>query len=44
MHPPSSPYYRLRRIEEIAAVERSSGGDRLALHLGLKVARLIELR
>ncbi|WP_248963805.1 helix-turn-helix domain-containing protein [Sphaerisporangium perillae] len=40
----ASLHHRLCRIEEIAAVELSSGDDRLALHLGLKVARLIELR
>ncbi|MEO3876485.1 helix-turn-helix domain-containing protein [Nonomuraea sp. B12E4] len=40
----ASLYYRLRRIEEIASVDLSSGDDRLALHLGLKVARLIRLR
>ncbi|WP_433428063.1 helix-turn-helix domain-containing protein [Nonomuraea sp. CA-141351] len=40
----ASPHYRLRRIEKIAAVELPTGDDRLALHLGLKVARLIELR
>lgn len=40
----ASVHYRLRRIEEIANVDLSNGDDRLALHLGLKVARLIELR
>ncbi|MFI7642888.1 hypothetical protein [Nonomuraea sp. NPDC049400] len=40
----ASPYYQLRRIEEIAAVERSSGDDRRALHRGFNVARVIELR
>ncbi|WP_031171992.1 PucR family transcriptional regulator [Streptosporangium roseum] len=40
----ASLYYRLRRVEEIARVRLSSGDDRLALHLGLKMARLIELR
>ncbi|MEV1179242.1 helix-turn-helix domain-containing protein [Nonomuraea sp. NPDC049784] len=40
----ASLHYRLRRIEKIAAVELSSGDDRLALHVGLKVARLMELR
>lgn len=33
-------YYRLRRIEELAAVDMRVGDDRLALHLGLKLARL----
>jgi hypothetical protein len=36
-------YYRLRRIEEVAAVDMQVGDDRLALHLGLKVARLTGL-
>jgi DNA-binding PucR family transcriptional regulator len=40
----ASVHYRLRRIEEIAQVDLASGDDRLALHLGLKVAQLIELR
>ncbi|WP_327586923.1 helix-turn-helix domain-containing protein [Nonomuraea sp. NBC_00507] len=39
----ASLYYRLRRIEEIAGIRLSSGDDRLAVHLALKVARLIEL-
>ncbi|WP_197519680.1 PucR family transcriptional regulator [Pseudonocardia sp. HH130630-07] len=34
-------YYRLSRIEEISGMRLGSGGDRLALHLGLKLARLI---
>jgi sugar diacid utilization regulator len=33
-------YYRLQRIEEIAGVDLRSGDDRLALHLGLKLARM----
>lgn len=33
-------YHRVHRIEEIANVDLSSGRDRLALHLGLKLARL----
>jgi DNA-binding PucR family transcriptional regulator len=36
-------YHRLHRIEEIAGVDLSSGRDRLALHLGLKLARLAGL-
>jgi hypothetical protein len=37
-------YYRLDRIEQVADVKLSSGDDRFALHLGLKVAHLIGLR
>lgn len=36
-----SLYYRLHRIEEIAGVDLRSGHDRLMLHLGLKLARII---
>lgn len=36
----TSLYYRLERIEELAAVDVRSGEDRLALHLGLRLARL----
>lgn len=36
----TSLYYRLKRIEEITGVDLHSGEDRLALHLGLKIARL----
>jgi len=39
----TSVHYRLRRIEQIAAISLASGDDRLALHLGLKVARLTKL-
>ena len=35
-----SLYYRLRRIEELADVDLRDGGERLTLHLGLKLARL----
>jgi hypothetical protein len=35
-----SLYARLRRIEEIAGVDLRDGQERLALHLGLKLARL----
>lgn len=34
-------YYRLQRIEEVTGVQLASGEDRLAFHLGLKVARLL---
>ncbi|MEU7839023.1 helix-turn-helix domain-containing protein [Nonomuraea sp. NPDC049129] len=40
----TSLYYRLRRIEEITGLDLSLGNDRLTLHLGLKMARLIEIR
>ncbi|WGX95856.1 CdaR family transcriptional regulator [Nocardioides sp. L-11A] len=33
-------YQRLARIEEVTGLDFSDGGDRLTLHLGLKVARL----
>lgn len=33
-------YYRLRRIEELTALDLSRGDDRLAAHLSLKLARL----
>jgi sugar diacid utilization regulator len=36
----SSLYHRVHRIEQIAAVDLTNGDDRLALHLGLKLARL----
>ncbi|MGI5129793.1 PucR family transcriptional regulator [Pseudonocardia sp. CA-107938] len=36
----TSLYYRLRRIEEITGMSLRDGGDRLAMHLGLKVLRL----
>lgn len=39
----ASLYYRFTRIEEITGMSLSSGGDRLSLHLGLKLARLIGL-
>ena len=38
-----SLYHRLHRIEELAGVDLGQGSDRLALHLGLKVARLAGL-
>ena len=33
-------YYRLNRIEEITGARLKTGEDRLALHLGLRLARL----
>lgn len=33
-------YYRLRKVEEIAAVDLDTGDDRLALHVGIRLARL----
>jgi sugar diacid utilization regulator len=40
----ASVYSRLERIERIAGVDLADGGDRLALHIGLKVAELIGAR
>jgi GAF domain-containing protein len=37
----TSLYYRLNRIEEITGMSMNSGGDRLTLHLGIKLARLL---
>jgi len=36
-------YYRLQKAEQIAGVNLRNGGDRLALHLGFKLARLTGL-
>jgi sugar diacid utilization regulator len=36
----ASLYYRLQRIEEITGARMKVGEDRLALHLGLRLARL----
>ena len=36
----TSLYYRLHRIEDVAGISLSDGDDRLAMHLGLKMARL----
>jgi sugar diacid utilization regulator len=36
----TSLYYRLGRIEELGGLRLSDGGERLAVHLGLKLARL----
>ena len=37
----ASLYYRLQRIEELTGASLKSGSDRLVLHLGLKLARLL---
>ncbi len=39
----TSLYYRIGRIEDITGMSLRSGGDRLSLHLGIKLARLIGL-
>jgi hypothetical protein len=39
----ASLYYRLQQIEEITETSLKSGADRLALHSGLKLARLLGL-
>ena len=39
----ASLYYRLQRIEAITETSLKSGADRLALHSGLKLARLVGL-
>ena len=36
----TSLYHRLGRIEQLCATDLKDGGERLALHLGLKLARL----
>ncbi|MEV0380823.1 helix-turn-helix domain-containing protein [Nonomuraea sp. NPDC050643] len=36
----TSLYYRLQRVEELARTDLKDGGERLALHLSLKLARL----
>ncbi len=36
----TSLYHRLRRIEQVAQADLADGNERLALHLGLKIARL----
>ncbi|TMR30573.1 PucR family transcriptional regulator [Nonomuraea zeae] len=36
----TSLYYRLQRVEELARTDLKDGGERLALHLSLKMARL----
>ncbi|TWS19378.1 CdaR family transcriptional regulator [Tsukamurella asaccharolytica] len=40
----ASVYSRLERIERIAGVDLADGGDRLAVHIGLKVAELVGVR
>ncbi|MFL1375794.1 PucR family transcriptional regulator [Nocardiopsis protaetiae] len=37
----ASVYNRVRRIEEVTGLDLSDGGNRLLLHLGIKVARLL---
>lgn len=39
----TSLYYRLRRIQELTGLDLSNGDDRLIAHLGLKIARLVDL-
>lgn len=39
----SSLYYRLSRIEQITGMSLADGSDRLSLHLGIKLARLLRL-
>jgi sugar diacid utilization regulator len=39
----TSLYYRLSRIELLTGMNMASGTDRLSLHLGLKLARLLHL-
>ena len=39
----TSLYYRLSRIELLTGMNLASGTDRLSLHLGLKLARLLRL-
>jgi hypothetical protein len=39
----TSLYYRLNRIERLTGMSLGNGGDRLALHLGIKLARLMGL-
>jgi sugar diacid utilization regulator len=39
----TSLYYRLSRIELVTGMNLASGSDRLSLHLGLKLARLLNL-
>lgn len=36
----TSLYYRLQRVEELAQTDLKDGGERLSLHLSLKLARL----
>jgi sugar diacid utilization regulator len=36
-------YQRLRRIEQVAMIDFADGEQRLAMHLGIKLARLLRL-
>ncbi|MFF3910104.1 PucR family transcriptional regulator [Streptomyces sp. NPDC001848] len=38
----TSLYYRLRQIQEVTGLDLDSGGDRLVLHLGLRIRELLE--
>lgn len=38
----TSLYHRLSRIEQTAGIDFSDGGDRLSVHLGIKLAHVIE--
>jgi sugar diacid utilization regulator len=40
----TSLYHRLKRVQAISGLDLSVGDDRLALQLGLKIARLVEPR
>lgn len=39
----TSLYYRLSKVEDIAGIDLGDGNDRLSMHLGLKIARLLGL-
>ena len=39
----TSLYYRLSRVEQLADISLGNGSDRLAMHLGLKLARFCQL-
>jgi hypothetical protein len=38
----TSLYYRLRQVQEVTGLDLDNGGDRLLLHLGLRIHRLLE--
>jgi DNA-binding PucR family transcriptional regulator len=38
----TSLYYRLRQIQEVTGLDLDRGHDRLVLHLGLRIAELLE--
>ncbi|GHB65665.1 transcriptional regulator [Streptomyces viridiviolaceus] len=38
----TSLYYRLRQVQEITGLDLDNGGDRLVLHLGLRIRALLE--